>query len=220
LNLDLFPIALSLRVTFAALAIAGPIGLALAWVQGRRRYAGHRLVDALILMPLVLPPSVVGFFLVVGLGRRSTVGAFLGDLGIELVFSPGGAVVAAAVVALPLLVRTAQPAFEAVPRELEDVASTLGLPPVAVFLRVTLVHAWRGVLAAFVLGFARALGEFGATLMFAGNIPGRTNTTPLEIYAAYQAGDDERALAYVLVLTALSVGVALLAAQLAPERTR
>ena len=102
----------------------------------------------------------------------------------RLVFSPAAAVIASAVVALPLLVKTAQPAFEAVPRELERVGRSLGLAPAAVFFRVTLPSAWRGVVAAAVLGFARAIGEFGATLMFAGNIPGRTNTMPLEIYAA------------------------------------
>src|SRR6201999_3434718 len=119
------------------------------------------------------------------------------------------AVIASAVVALPILVKTAQPAIEAVPVELEAVGRSLGLGPWAVFLRVTLPSAWRGVLAAVVLAFARALGEFGATLMFAGNIPGRTNTMPIEIFAAFQAGDDRRAAVYVAVLTALSVVVVL-----------
>lgn len=213
-----FPILLSLRVALIALAIAGPLGIAVAFTQARRDYPLRRLVDAVVLLPLVLPPSVVGFFLVLTFGRRGPAGAALESIfGVRLVFTPAAAVIASAVVALPIIVKTAQPAIEAVPRDLEDVARTLGLRPAAVFFRVTLPAAWRGVLAASVLGFARALGEFGATLMFAGNIPGRTNTMPIEIFAAYQAGDDRRAALYVAVLTALSLAVVLAAARLGPR---
>ncbi|MFT3769504.1 MAG: molybdate ABC transporter permease subunit [Minicystis sp.] len=213
-----FPILLSMRVALIALAIVGPLGIALAFVQARRRYPLRGLVDALVLLPLVLPPSVVGFFLVLVFGRRGPIGGVIeAALGTRLVFTPAAAVIASAVVALPILVKTAQPAIEAVPPEIEDVARTLGLKPLAVFFRVTLPAAWRGVLAATVLGFARALGEFGATLMFAGNIPGRTNTMPIEIFAAYQAGDDRRAALYVAVLTALSILVVVTAARLAPR---
>ncbi len=213
-----FPVLLSLRVAALALAFVAPAGIALAFLQARRRYALRSLVDALILLPLVLPPSVVGFLLVLLFGRRGPAGRLLeAALGVRLVFTPLAAVLASAVVALPILVKTAQPALEAVPPELEAVARTLGLSPGAVFFRVTLPSAWRGVLAATVLGFARALGEFGATLMFAGNIPGRTNTMPLEIFAAYQSGDDRRAALYVAVLSALSVVVVAVAARLAPR---
>jgi molybdate transport system permease protein len=213
-----FPVLLSLRVAAVALAIVAPVGIALAFVQARRRYPLQRLVDAIVLLPLVLPPSVVGFLLVIGFGRRSPLGRILeGALGVRVVFSPAAAVIASAVVSLPILVKTAQPAIEAVPPELEAVARTLGVGPVAVFFRVTLPSAWRGVLAAAVLGFARALGEFGATLMFAGNVPGRTNTMPIEIFAAYQGGDDRRAALYVAVLTALSVLVVAAAARLGPR---
>jgi molybdate transport system permease protein len=214
---ETFPIFLSLRVAALALLVVAPIGVALAWVQARKRYKVRGLVDAAVLLPLVLPPSVVGFFLVVLLGRRG-IGRWLEDeLGVRLVFSPAGAVVASFVVALPIVVKTAQPAIESVPAELEKVGRTLGLSQLALFFRVTLPSAWRGVTAALVLGFARALGEFGATLMLAGNIPGRTNTMPLETFAAYQAGDDRRAMIYVSILTALSVVVVLLAARLAPR---
>jgi molybdate transport system permease protein len=214
---ETFPIFLSLRVAAMALLAVAPIGVALAWVQARKRYAIRGLVDAAVLLPLVLPPSVVGFFLVVLLGRRG-IGRWLEDeLGVRLVFSPAGAVVASCVVALPIVVKTAQPAIESVPAELEKVGRTLGLSQLALFFRVTLPSAWRGVTAALVLGFARALGEFGATLMLAGNIPGRTNTMPLETFAAYQAGDDRRAMIYVSILTAMSVVVVLLAARLAPR---
>jgi len=213
-----FPVVLSLRVAALALAIAAPAGLALALVQARARYRLRRAVDALILLPLVLPPSVIGFFLILVFGRRGPLGMILErTVGLRVIFTPTAAVIASAVVALPLLVKTAQPAIEAVPAELEAVARTLGLSPLAVVLRVTLPAAWRGVLAAIALGFARALGEFGATLMFAGNLPGRTNTMPLEIFTAYQMGDDGRAALYVGVLTLVSLGVVLAASRLGPR---
>jgi molybdate transport system permease protein len=213
-----FPILLSLRVAAVALAVVAPVGIGIAFLQARRRYPLRSLVDALVLLPLVLPPSVIGFFLVVLFGRRGPLGRVLwGALGVRVVFTPAAAVIASAVVALPLLVKTAQPAIEAVPRELEDVARSLGVSPLEVFFRVTLPVAWRGVLAATVLGFARALGEFGATLMFAGRIAGRTETMPIAIFDAYQSGDDARAALYVAVLTGLSVVVVVGAAWLGPR---
>jgi molybdate transport system permease protein len=205
---------LSLRVAALALLFVAPLGVALAWLQAKKPYALRPLVDALILLPLVLPPSVVGFLLVLGLGRRSFFGRWLEALGVRVVFSATGAVIASAVVALPILVKTAQPAIEAVPRELEDVAGTLGLSPLPVFFRVTLPCAWRGVAAALVLAFARALGEFGATLMLAGNIPGQTNTMPIETFTAYQSGDDRRALFYVGILSLSSLAIVLVAGRL------
>lgn len=217
--IDAFPVTLSLRVALVALLLVVPFGLALARLQARR-YPGRRLVDALVLLPLVLPPSVIGFLLVVVLGRRGTIGRWLDSwLDIQLVFTPAAAVIASSIVALPMLVKTAQPAFEAVPSELEKVGRSLGLGPLALFLRVTLPAAWRGVLAAIVLAFARANGEFGATLMFAGNIPGRTNTMPLEIFSSYQSGADARALFYVVVLIAISLAVVAIAARLGPEES-
>lgn len=216
-----FPIVLSTQIAAISLAIVAPPALALAWIQARRTYRLRSLVDALVLLPLVLPPSVVGFFLVVLLGRRGAVGGLLDELfSIRLVFTPAAAVIASSLVALPLIVKTAQPAIEAVPIELEQVGRSLGLNPVQLFVRVTMPAAWRGILAALVLGFARALGEFGATLMFAGNIPGRTNTMPLEIFAAYQTGDDARAMLYVGVLTVISVLVVLAASRLSARGAR
>jgi len=205
---QLFPIWLSLRVALIALIAIAPAGLAIAWVQARRRYPLRSLVDAAILLPLVLPPSVVGFGLVYCLGERGLIGRVLPG---RIIFTEAAAVIASAFVALPVLVKTAQPAFASVPDELEAVGRTLGLRPLALFFRVTLPLAWRGVVAALVLGFARALGEFGATLMFAGNVPGRTNTMPIEIFSAFRAGDDARALGYVGVLTIVSCVVVLLA---------
>lgn len=213
-----FPITMSLQVAGLALACITPVGLLLALVQARRRYRLRGLVDALILLPLVLPPSVVGYFLVLLFGRRGLLGHALEQgLGVRFVFSPAGAVLASAIVALPILVKTAQPSIEAVPRDLIDVARSLGLSPAEVLVRVTLPVAWRGVLSALVLAFARAIGEFGATLMLAGNIPGRTTTMPIAIYAAYEAGNDRLAIVYVTVLSAISTAVVLLASRLSPR---
>lgn len=216
---ETFPIALSAKIAAAAMLVVLPLGTALAWIQARLDYAGRRAVDAIILLPLVLPPSVTGYALVVLFGRHGVLGQGLeAALGARLIFTQGAAVMAAVVVALPLYVKTAEPAIEAVPRELERVARSLGLRPSQVALRVTLPGAWRGLLAASVLAFARAIGEFGATLMFAGNQPGRTNTMPLEIFAAYQAGDDRRALLYVATLTAISIAVVWTASRLGARR--
>jgi molybdate transport system permease protein len=213
-----FPITLSLRVAALALLLSGPVGVCLAILQARAEYRLRRVVDALILLPLVLPPSVLGFLLVVIFGRRGVIGHLLdATLGVRLVFTPLAATLAAAIVSLPIVVKTAQPAIEGVPLPLERVAATLGLSPLRVVLRVTIPLAWRGILAGIVLGFARALGEFGATLMFAGNVPGRTNTMPLEIFTAYQTGDDARAGLYVAILVLFSFGVVLAAEALSPR---
>ncbi len=215
---DLFPVALSLRVSAMALFLVAPAGLLVALLQARARYRMRRLVDALVLLPLVLPPSVLGFLLVVLFGRYGPIGGPLDRwLGLRVIFTPAAAVIASAVVAFPILVKTAQPAFESVPAELEAVARTLGLSPTSVLFRVTLPCAWRGVIAAVVLGFARALGEFGATLMFAGNFPGRTNTMPLEIFTAYQMGELDRAGLYVVLLVTLSFLVVLAASRASPR---
>lgn len=216
-----FPILLSIQVALVALVIVAPIGILTAWVQARHTYRLQGLVDALIVLPMVLPPTVVGYFLILLLGRRGLIGSWLEALfHLRLVFTPAAAVIASSVAAFPLVVKTLQPALEAVPADLEAVARSLGLNPVSVFFRVTLRWAWQGLAASLVLAFARAIGEFGATLMFAGNFPGRTNTMPIEIFAAYQAGDDTRAMLYVGVLTAMSTAVALVAARFVPRELR
>jgi molybdate transport system permease protein len=205
-----FPLLLSLRVALAALAVIVPIGLALGYLQARREYRGRALVDVLIVLPIVLPPSVTGYYLIMLLGREGVLGGPLYRLfGVSIIFTFWAAVAAAVAVALPLFIKFAQAAFHGVDPELEAVARTLGAGPVGTFFRVSVPVAWRGLVAGMVLSFARALGEFGATLMFAGNIPGRTNTMTLEIWSAYQAGDDLRATALVVTLTAVSVAVVL-----------
>lgn len=213
-----FPILLSLEVAaLAVLALALP-GTLLGYALARRRFFGRAFVDAIVLLPLVLPPSVTGYLLLVVLGRGGLLGApFYRLTGVALPFTFWAAVIAAVAVALPLYVKTAQAAFSHVAPELEEAARTLGLSPRRTFLVVTLPLARRGLVAAGVLSFARAAGEFGATLIFAGNIPGRTNTMSLELYTAFQTGDDRRALILVAILSALSLAVVLLSNRLGRE---
>ena len=218
-SLDLFPLLLSLRVATLSTLVCFVLGLGLAWLLARRRFPGHDLVAALSTLPLVLPPSVLGYYLLVGLGRNSALGRALESLlGVRLVFTWYGAVVAATVVAFPLMVQSAHAAFEGVDEGLEEVARTLGRSEWKVFRTVTLPLAWRGISAGIVLTFARALGDFGATLMVAGNIPGRTQTLSIAIYDAVQVGDSGRAALLVAVITAVAVALLLTARRL--ERRR
>jgi molybdate transport system permease protein len=210
-----FSLWLSLRVAFLATAVVLPLGVVLADVQARRRYPGHGLVTILILLPLVLPPTVTGYYLVVILGREGVIGGPIDKLtGASIMFTFWACAVTAATMALPLVVRTVQGAFEALDPTYEEIAATLGLGPVATFLRVRIPLAWRAIVAGGVLAFARAIGEFGATMMLAGNVPGRTNTMPLEVFSAYLAGDDPRAHALVVLLTLVSALVIVIAERL------
>jgi molybdate transport system permease protein len=203
---DLFPLRLSLQVAALATAICLVLGVALAWLLARRQFWGRGVLSALVTLPLVLPPTVLGYYLLQVLGRRSLVGEFLEEaFGLRIVFAWEGAVVASTIVALPLMVRSAQAAFEAVDPSLENTARTLGRTNLAVFFTVTLPLAWQGVAAGTALAFARAVGEFGATLMLAGNIPGKTQTMPIAIYDAWQSGDAALANTLVAILTITSL---------------
>jgi len=196
----------SLLVVSVATVIVGALGLALAFLLARREFRGKELLDALLTLPLVLPPTVTGYYLIVLLGRRGIFGSYLYELtGWTVAFTWQAAVIASTVVALPLMFKSARAAIESVEPRYEIAAYTLGKSEWETFWRVTLPLAWRGVLAGLVLSFARALGEFGATLMLAGNIPGETQTMPLAIYEAVVAGEDERAFALALILTLISV---------------
>ncbi len=206
--MDFAALRLSLQVAGVATALCIAVGLPLAWFLARRRFWGREILAAAAMLPLVMPPTVVGYYLLTALGRGSGFGRFLEDeLGIRVVFTWQGAGIAAAVMALPLLVMTARAGFEAVDPDLEKVALTLGRSRLAVFFTVTLPLAARGVVAGISLAFARALGEFGATLMVAGNIPGRTRTMPIAVYDAVQSGDTGLAnvLALVLTLTSMTI---------------
>ena len=179
-------------------------GVALAWVLARRRFPGKAIVEAVVSLPLVIPPVATGLVLLWLLGRRGPVGRLLEPLGIEIVFTPIAVVIAMAVMGLPLLVRTARPGFEQVTRRYEQVAETLGAGPWRVFATITLPLASRNILAGALLGFSRALGEFGATIVVAGSIPGRTRTLAVGIYSFTETGQDTAAA--ILVVIAVAIG--------------
>jgi molybdate transport system permease protein len=211
-------IMLSIQVAVAATALNALFGIPLAYLLARRRFWGRGAVDLLVTLPLVLPPTVTGYYLIVLLGRRGFLGGPLYEAtGWSITFTWYAAVVAATVMALPLLVRTARAAIESVDRDLERAAWTLGRSEWRTALEVTLPLARNGLIAGLVLAFARALGEFGATLMLAGNIPGKTATAPLAIYTAVQTGERGEALILVALLTALSCVVLLAAGRLGPR---
>jgi molybdate transport system permease protein len=204
-DFDWFPLLLSLRVALLSTAVVAVAGVALGWLLARKRFPGREVLDALVTLPLILPPTVLGYYLLVLLGRNSPFGRLVEQLtGGPLVFTWRGAVVAAAVGALPLMVKTARASVASVEREYEDAARTLGKTEWQVFARVTLPLASRGLLAGVILSFARALGDFGATLMVAGNIPGRTQTAAVAIYDATQSGRDTTAALLVVVLSAVA----------------
>ena len=197
---------LSLRVALCATALAVPLALWIAWLLARKSFPGKALLNALVHLPLVLPPVVTGYLLLIALGPATLPGRLLDSLGMGLAFRWTGAVVAAVVMGFPLMVRAMRLAIEAVDPRLEEAAGTLGARPSAVFTRVTLPLILPGILAGAVLGFAKAMGEFGATITFVANIPGETRTLPLAIWTALQipGGDTQAA-----VLAALSCVVAL-----------
>lgn len=212
------PLLLSLKVAGWATALDIVLGVAAAFGLARWRSPARDVVDSLLTLPLVLPPTVLGYYLLVLLGRHGVIGAWIDTLGIQLVFTWQGAVIASMVVAFPLILKSARAAFEGVDPQLERAARTLGLGEAAVFFRVTLPLAARGILAGALLAFARALGEFGATLMLAGNLPGRTQTLSVAVYAAVQAGDDSTATVLVVVTSLTCVIVLLAAGRLVPTR--
>ena len=217
---SLSALTLSIRVAAVATLLNALLGIPLAYVLARKRFRWRWLVDLLVTLPLVLPPTITGYYLIVLLGRRGWLGAPLYRLtGWSVTFTWAAAVIASAVMAMPLLVRTARAAIESVDRDLERAAFTLGRSEWRTALEVTLPLARNGILAGLVLAFARALGEFGATLMLAGNIPGRTTTVPLAIYTAVQTGEASEVLVLVGALTAVSCLVIFVAGRLGASAT-
>lgn len=213
-------LGLSIQVAVLATLLNALLGIPLAYLLARRPFRGRALVDLLVTLPLVLPPTVTGYYLIVLLGRRGWLGApVYAWTGWSVAFTWYAAVIAATVMALPLLVRTARAAIESVDRELEKAAFTLGRSEWRTALEVTLPLARNGIIAGLVLAFARALGEFGATLMLAGNIPGKTTTVPLAIYTAVQTGEMGEAVLLVVALTLLSCGVLMVAGRLGARAT-
>lgn len=218
--LELEAVGLSLRVAFASVIISLPFGLLIAWLLARRDFPGKAALNGLVHLPLVLPPVVVGYLLLLLLGREGPLGRLLAPLGISLPFTWQGAALAAAVMAFPLMVRAMRLSLEAVDTRLESAARTLGASPTGVFLSVTLPLMAPGIVAGTLLAFARSLGEFGATITFAANIPGATRTIPLAIYALIQTPGGERAAFRLALLSVvLSLG-ALAASELVARRLR
>ena len=199
--MDFTPLLLSLRVATLATLLVTLLSLPLGWLLAKGQFRGKGVLQAVLMLPMVLPPTVVGYYLLIALGRSGPLARFFG---VNVVFTWGAAVIASAVVALPLMVLPTKAAIENVPPILEKAARTLGSPEWEVFYRITLPLARRGILAGLVLAFMRALGEFGATLMVAGNIPGRTQTLPIAIYDAWEAGRTRDANVMVLLMTLLA----------------
>lgn len=205
--MDLFPLFLTIKVSFFATVLTLAVGLALAWVMAKKDFWGKGLLDVVIMQPLVIPPTVLGYYLLALFGKSGWLGGVLDSLGIEIVFTWKGAVVAAFISSLPLFVKPARAALEGVGADLENAARLLGKTEWQVIRTITLPLAWRGILAGAVMAFARATGEFGATLMVAGNIPGVTQTLPIAIYDAVQSGDSGAANLLVLIITLFSFSV-------------
>ncbi len=213
--MDWFPLWLSLRVATLATLISAMVGLPLAWWLAHGKFRGKGLLDALVTLPLVLPPTVLGYYLLIVIGRNSAFGSlYESATGGPLVFTWQGAVVAAILHSLPLLVKSARAALEAVDHTYEKAARSLGAPEWKVFWQVSLPLARLPVMAAITLAFARALGDFGVTLMVAGNIPGRTQTVAVAIYDAVEAGDGETARTLVLAVSALALVIVWVAERL------
>lgn len=205
-----FPVYLSLKVAALATLAAVASGVPMAWLLARRKLPGAELLGVLTTLPLVLPPTVLGYYLLLAIGRQSPLGRWFEEqLGLTLVFTWQGAVLAAAVVALPLVIRSSQAAMESVDPTLEEAARILGRSEKAIFFTVTVPLAWRGILAGAVLAFARSMGEFGATLMVAGNIPGRTQTLSVAIYDAVQSGNSNLANSLVVLVSAITAAALL-----------
>lgn len=215
----LIALGLSLKVALWATAIDLLLGMGFAYLLARTRFFGRDVLDAVLTLPMVLPPTVLGYYLLVVIGRNGPVGAWLQSaFGINLIFTWQAAVIAAAVVGFPLVLKAARSAFEAVDIQFEQAARVLGVSRLGIFLRVTLPLAWRGVLAGALLAFARSMGEFGATLMVAGSIPGKTQTMSIAVYEAVQAGQDDTANLLVLITSVTCIAVLLLANRLTPPR--
>lgn len=196
------PLILSLQVAGMATFISFVTGTLLAWFLSRKKGTMPALLDALCTLPLVLPPTVLGYYLILLVGRRGLLGQWLNEFGINFIFSLKGAVIAATVVVFPLVYKSSRAALEQVDEHLENTARTLGASEWRVFITVSIPLAWRGIFAGLVLAFTRGMGEFGATLMIAGNIPDKTQTLALAIYDAFQAGNDWLA-AQIVIFTSL-----------------
>jgi molybdate transport system permease protein len=204
---NLTPLLLSLKVAAISTSVVFVVGLLMARLLTQKEFWGKHFLESLILLPIVLPPTVVGFGLLLAFGKNGFLGQLLYDMfGIQIVFTLTGAVIASIVVSFPLMYQSAQAAFTGIDRRFEDAARTMGSSEWRVFWTISFPLAWPGLLAGLVLSFARGLGEFGATLMLAGYIPGKTDTIPVAIYFAVEAGQMDKAMFWVIVIVALGMG--------------
>ena len=201
--LDLSPLWISLKVALPATIFTFVLGICAARTVVKLKH-GQAVLDGLFTLPFVLPPTVVGFFLLLAFGKNSLVGQFFSQFGLSFIFSGQGAVIASTVVSFPLMYRTVRGAFEQINPEYLYAARTLGMTERKIFRKIMLPLAWPGILAGTILSFARALGEFGATIMIAGNIPGKTQTMSVAVYTAVQAGDRESAFLWVMIIVCFS----------------
>jgi molybdate transport system permease protein len=215
LTINLTPLWLTLKVAGVATLVTFVVGVNLAFLVARSRFWGREGLDAICTLPLVLPPTVLGYYLIVLIGRHGWLGRWLQETwGISLIFTWQGAALAASVVSLPLIYKSARAAFEGVNPDLENAARTLGLSEIGVFLRVSLPLAWGGILAGAMMAFARAMGEFGATLMVAGNLPGKTQTLSIAVYDAFLAGNDQTATVLVVIISVVCLTILLVSSKI------
>ena len=199
------PVWLSIKVAFASLIFVVIFGVSFAYCMRKWEFPGKAALEAIFALPLVMPPVVTGFVLLVLIGKQGPIGRFLDEtFHAQIIFTPYAAVLAGAVVAFPLMYQSTKAAFQSIDTKLEDAARTLGASEWRVFWTITLPLAWHGLVSGTVLSFARALGEFGATIMVAGNIPGKTQTIPLAIYFAAESNDMSRAGIYVLIISLIT----------------
>lgn len=202
--MDFSPLWISLKTAFLATIITSVIGICISYKMANYKGRGRGLIDGIFTLPLILPPTVIGFFLLLLCGKNGVVGKFFMSFNKNIIFSWSATVVAATVVAFPMMYRTCRSAFEQIDKNMISAARTLGLSEIKIFFKIAIPLAWPGIIGGLVLSFARALGEFGATLMIAGNIPGKTQTMPVAIFFAVEGGDMNKAMLWVLIIVAIS----------------
>lgn len=202
--MDFSPLWISLKTAFLATIITSIIGIFISYKMANYKGRGRGLIDGIFTLPLILPPTVIGFFLLLLCGKNGFVGKIFMNFNKNIIFSWSATVIAATVVAFPMMYRTCRSAFEQIDKNMISAARTLGLSETKIFFKIAIPLAWPGIIGGLVLSFARALGEFGATLMIAGNIPGRTQTMPVAIFFAVESGDMNKAILWVLIIVAIS----------------
>ena len=202
--MDFSPLWISLKTAFLATIITSIIGIFISYKMANYKGRGRGFIDGIFTLPLILPPTVIGFFLLLICGKNGFVGKIFMSFNKNIIFSWSATVIAATVVAFPMMYRTCRSAFEQIDKNMISAARTLGLSETKIFFKIAIPLAWSGIIGGLVLSFARALGEFGATLMIAGNIPGRTQTMPVAIFFAVESGDMNKAMLWVLIIVAIS----------------